>query len=267
MVPDTPIPDRADLAEANVATVWAPLEALRMLNMIVGDTVLIWRTWVVYQGRILAIFLPCILLLASFVFTLVDITCNADHGPLPGAKQICPKASILGWALSVGTNVTCTILVGFKAWYVHIFAKLNLSGKPHIIATEKILLTFVDSGLIYSLLWLTQVIAYINFTRDSPWMYVYQVLVAMGDQISGMYPTLVIVVVNFQRPIWEGRPSAISNGAPFATSPWNVKRAGSTYTYSTHIGANTVIDITRENSMANRNVKWPPFEDVQVEDV
>ncbi|KAJ7886131.1 hypothetical protein B0H14DRAFT_2697747 [Mycena olivaceomarginata] len=263
MVPDTPIPDRADLAEANVETIWIPLEALLTFNMFIGDAVVIWRTWVVYQGKILAILIPCILLLASFVFTLIDITCLAYDGPFPGGEQICPKAAILGWALSVGTNVTCTILVGFKAWqHRKRTRELNQLGKPHRISTERMLLTFVDSGLIYSLLWLTQVIAYINFTRDSPWMYVNQVLVAMGDQISGMYPTLVIVVVNLQRPIWEGRPSAISNGAPFATSPWNVKRAGSTNTYSTHIGANTVIDITRENSMANRNVKWPPFEDI-----
>jgi hypothetical protein len=34
--------------------------------MIVGDAVLIWRTWAVYRGRILAILMPCILLLASF---------------------------------------------------------------------------------------------------------------------------------------------------------------------------------------------------------
>ncbi|KAJ7709067.1 hypothetical protein B0H14DRAFT_3023690, partial [Mycena olivaceomarginata] len=204
MVPDTPIPDRADLADANVATIRIPLEALFTFNMIVGDAVLIWRTWVVYQGRILAIFLPCMLLLASFVFTLVDITCAAYDGPLPGGEQICPKAAMVAWALSFGTNVTCTTLVGFKAWrHRKMTRELNLPGKPHGIATERILLTFVDSGFIYSLLWLSQVIAYVGFTRDSPWMYVDEVLVAMGDQIAGMYPTLVIVIVNFQRPIWE----------------------------------------------------------------
>ncbi|KAJ7367596.1 hypothetical protein DFH08DRAFT_1070471 [Mycena albidolilacea] len=194
MVPDTPIPDRADLAEANVETIWIPLEALLTFNMIVGDAVLIWRIWAVYQGRILAIFLPCMLLLASF-----DITCTAYDG-LPGGEQICPKAAMVAWALSVGTNVTCTILVGFKAWRVHVFAgadvlltilifrrhrkwtrELNLPGKPHRITTERILLIFVISGCIDNLLWLTQVIAYVNFTRDSPWMYVNQVLVAMGD--------------------------------------------------------------------------------------
>jgi hypothetical protein len=33
MVPDTPIPDRADLAEANVAEVWTYLQALLVFNV------------------------------------------------------------------------------------------------------------------------------------------------------------------------------------------------------------------------------------------
>ncbi|KAJ7835452.1 hypothetical protein B0H14DRAFT_3871062 [Mycena olivaceomarginata] len=263
MVPDTPIPDRADLAEANVAEVWTYLQALLVFNMMISDAVVMWRTWIVYQGRILAISIPCILLLASFVFTLVDIICYTHHGSLPGGEKICPKAAILGWALSVGTNVICTILVGFKVWrHRKRTRELNLPGNPHRIATERIILTFVDSGFIYGLLWLTQVIAFVKFTRDSPWQYVYEVLVSMGDQITGMYPTLVIVVVNFQPPIWEENRFAISNDASFTPLPWNVKRSG--YTSSTHPGVgrhlDTVIDISRENCIASQNVKWPPSE-------
>jgi hypothetical protein len=115
--------------------------------------------------------------------------------------------------------------------------------------------------MLFSEFQLSQVIAYVGFTRDSPWMYVDEVLVAMGDQIAGMYPTLVIVIVNFQRPIWEEtRSFTSSNGAPFATLPWNVKQSGSADTSSAHNRVD--LDITRENSMASRSVKWPPFEDV-----
>jgi hypothetical protein len=87
---------------------------------------------------------------------------------------------------------------------------------------------------------------------------------AMGDQIAGMYPTLVIVVVNFQPPIWEEKRSG--DGASITPLPWNVKRSGYTNTSGTHpeVGCHldTVIDVTIENSIAYRNVKWPPFEDV-----
>jgi hypothetical protein len=87
----------------------------------------------------------------------------------------------------------------------------------------------------------------------------------MGDQITGMYPTLVIVVVNFQSPIWdEEKRFAISNDASFTPLPWNVKRSGYTNTPKTHPGVgrhlDTVIDISRENCIASQNVKWPPSE-------
>jgi hypothetical protein len=34
--------------------------------MIVGDSVVIWRTWAIYEHRILAILMPCVLALVSF---------------------------------------------------------------------------------------------------------------------------------------------------------------------------------------------------------
>lgn len=82
MVPDLSIPDRGDLADESVENIFAPQEALFVFNvrdnphmcgllknsiqMIIGDAVVIWRTWAVYQGRMLAILMPCILLLVSF---------------------------------------------------------------------------------------------------------------------------------------------------------------------------------------------------------
>jgi hypothetical protein len=42
-------------------------------------------------------------------------------GPLPGGDQICPVADTITWAFSVATNVACTSLIAFKAWYAVIF--------------------------------------------------------------------------------------------------------------------------------------------------
>lgn len=110
--------------------------------MIIGDSVVIWRTWAVYQHRILAILLPSLLLLMSFselsyglfvsfrsaidgfsfvVFAVIDTTCMSYLGPLPGGDQICPVADTIAWAFSVATNVACTVLIWFKAWYAVIF--------------------------------------------------------------------------------------------------------------------------------------------------
>ncbi|KAJ7709062.1 hypothetical protein B0H14DRAFT_3023683 [Mycena olivaceomarginata] len=82
-----------------------------MSIVVIGDSA-------VYQRRLLAILVPRILLLVLFVFDIFDTI--GTNGTLPGGEQICPWTSLVVWGLSVVTNVTYTILIGFKAWYAHI---------------------------------------------------------------------------------------------------------------------------------------------------
>ncbi|KAJ7203677.1 hypothetical protein B0H12DRAFT_1243734 [Mycena haematopus] len=272
MVPDVAIPDRPDLADANLVKIVPPEESLFVFNMIIGDSVVIWRTWAVHQRRTLSIVMPGILLLMSFVFGLIDITCNSYNGaaPLPGAAGACPHGALIGWAFSVGTNITCTILIGLKAWqHRRMMRELGLPNKPRRMSSEKILALLVESGSIYSLLWITQVVAYLDFTRADPRFYAWTVLKAMGNQMAGMYPTLIIVIVNFQRTFWEEESStAISNSIRWAA---NTTRSGTTYTSGTRRGDDavhlqSVIDITREESVGNAGSKHqsPPSEDYAV---
>ncbi|KAJ7822516.1 hypothetical protein B0H14DRAFT_2370691, partial [Mycena olivaceomarginata] len=172
---------------------------------IIGDGVVIWRTWAIYQRRLLAILMPSILLFVLFrepvkflrwlVFAVLDTICF--NGTLPGGEKICPWSALVVWALSVATNITCTILIAFKAWYHRkMMREFNLSAPHSRTSTERILSLLVESGFIYTLLW---VIVCLNFSRASPLMYAYVVLSPMGNQIAGMYPTIIIVIVNFRR--------------------------------------------------------------------
>ncbi|KAF8191016.1 hypothetical protein K438DRAFT_1970763 [Mycena galopus ATCC 62051] len=230
MVPNVLIPDRGFLADKLIMKFEPAQEALWMLNMVVGDSVVIWRTWAMHQGRILAIVLPCTLLLASLVFCLIDITCFATDGPLPGAAVICPLASRTAWAFSVATNIVCTVTIGFKAWeHRKMTRELNLPGKSRGLSAQNILTLLVESGFIYSFLLLSQVIAYIHLLRSSPAMYLWNVLEPMGNQITGMYPTLIIVIVNFRRTIWDQSLGTISTGPVFHSSS-TTKRSGPTET-------------------------------------
>ncbi|KAJ7367602.1 hypothetical protein DFH08DRAFT_946586 [Mycena albidolilacea] len=257
MVPDTPIPDRGYLVDENRAI------KLSLACKLSGcSIVVIWRTWAVYQHRILAILLPSLLLLMSFVFAVIDTTCMSYLGPLPGGEQICPVADTITWAFSVATNVACTILIWFKAWqHRKMMRGLNLPGKSYRMSTEKILSILVESAS-YTL---SQVINHIEFNRDSPWFFVNQFIWPMGNQFAGMYPTLIIVIVNFRRTIWEEGTSGISNGASVNTLPWGVKRPGPIDTFGTqtgvHVHLQTVVEITREN-LGNQSVKRLPSEDV-----
>ncbi|KAF7348021.1 hypothetical protein MSAN_01754500 [Mycena sanguinolenta] len=257
MVPGVPIPDRPALFFEDFGKIAVPGEGLFVFNMILGDAVVVWRTWVVHCHRILAILLPCVLLLISFVFGLMDIVCNSNLGratPLPGATTVCPQADLIGWAFSVATNVTCTILIGFQAWrHRKILRLLNAPGKSRRMSSEKVLSLLVESGAIYSLLWLTQVISYLDIPLTSPALFAWAVLKGMGNQLSGLYPTLIIVIVNFRRTIWEETPTGIGNALPWVPNS-NPKLSGITDTFGSLragdvVHLQSVIDIGTEKAM------------------
>ncbi|KAJ7258073.1 hypothetical protein B0H12DRAFT_1218312 [Mycena haematopus] len=63
--PTIPLPDRRDLANDNLLLLGPPMEALFMFNMVVGDTVVIWRAWVLYQRTLWVVSIPCTMLLMS----------------------------------------------------------------------------------------------------------------------------------------------------------------------------------------------------------
>ncbi|KAF7358661.1 hypothetical protein MSAN_01205000 [Mycena sanguinolenta] len=225
MATDIPLHHRRKLADEVFENFFPLQDTLFDISLIIADAVLIWRTWAIYQGRIAAIVAPCFLLLSAFVFALIDMTCFLDYGPLPGGDQICPQASVTMWALSVGTNVACTLLVGFKAWqHRKMMKQLNIGGKSHRMSTEHIMSLLVDSGFIYSLLLLGQVICYIYVDPgpDSPWWYISEIFKETGQQIIGIYPTLIIVIVNFKRTLWDEYPVTPANSAALNSSKWMI---------------------------------------------
>ncbi|KAJ6469899.1 hypothetical protein C8R45DRAFT_1105006 [Mycena sanguinolenta] len=229
MTTDVALPDRAELGDEVFEKFAAAQQTIFDLNMIVADAVLIWRTWAVYQGRIRAIAIPCVLLLTAFVFALIDITCDFAEGQL--AETTCrPPSGLIVWSFSVGTNVVCTAFIGWKAWqHRKVMKHLNTGGKYHGMSTENILSLLVESGLIYSALWIIQIIGYLDLEPYSPLYYFLQVLAGLGHQMTGLYPTLIIVIVNFKRTIWE-HPITLDDPTYPNSLQWAVKtnRSGAT---------------------------------------
>ncbi|KAJ7703951.1 hypothetical protein B0H17DRAFT_1003217 [Mycena rosella] len=269
--PSMPLPDRKAQANLNVMMLGTPMEALFMFNMVVGDSVVIWRAWVLYQRTLWVVSIPCLALLMSFIFTVVDITCLTGAGwgnqsAIAGGGPVCAHAELTSWAFSFVTNATCTILIGFKAWrHRRTMKSLNTLENNRRMSTHKLLSVLVESGFIYCLFWLTQLILFIDVSRDKPIIYVYQLFAGMGDQISGMYPTLIIVIVNFHQTIWEPDSSLPPPGA-VSSVQWSSgsKRSGPATTFfsqrgiDVHLGADSNGEIT----MGDMGLKRPDSEDV-----
>jgi len=121
--PNMPLPDRRALANANIARLDSPVEALYMFNMVVGDAVVIWRAWVLYPRKLWVLSIPCILLLISFIFGVIQVTCviasfGRQVAALPDGGRVCSHANV-SWSFSLATNTSCTVLIGYKAQRVN----------------------------------------------------------------------------------------------------------------------------------------------------
>jgi hypothetical protein len=102
------------------------------------------------------------------------------------------------------------------------------------------------------------VIGYLPLTETWPLFYVEEIMRALTNQMTGMYPTLIIVIVNFERTIWGDSPSTISNGTALNTLQF-ASTSGPTDTLGTHRGAEIhLVEITRQKS----NVKPPAVEGI-----
>jgi len=216
--PTMSLPDRRNQANEEIASLGTPMEALFMFNMVVGDTVVIWRAWVLYQRTLWVVSIPCVMLLMSFIFSVIDLTCLTGAGwsnqtAIASGGAVCAHAELTSWAFSFVTNATCTILIGYKAWHHRRSMKsLGVIGNPRRMSTDKVLSILVESGFIYCLFWLTQLILFFDISREKPIIYVYELFASMGDQISGMYPTLIIVIVNLHGTIWEPPSTSVELG-------------------------------------------------------
>ncbi|KAF8916124.1 hypothetical protein CPB85DRAFT_1216948 [Mucidula mucida] len=198
--------DRIYVANDHIEPYGLPMETLFLLNMIIGDAVVIWRAWVLWKDSHLRklVFIPMVMLLTSFIFSIIALTCLGTQSfgsksTIPGGSMTCQWGEPIAWAISLLTNITSTTLIAVKAWCHRQFLKSGL-GRLHIRSrSEKVLLLLVESGFIYCFFWLSQLILFFDISIDSNVGYLYMVLSTMGDQISGVYPTAIIVLVNMQR--------------------------------------------------------------------
>ncbi|KAJ6566162.1 hypothetical protein B0H19DRAFT_1351516 [Mycena capillaripes] len=213
--PTIALPDRKGLVNDNLHSLTTQQTALYVFNMVVADGVVLWRVWALYPRALWMVSIPGILLVTTFgesisiarhrlgvVNTCCEFATNVHQLPyLPGGTRVCE--SHLPWAFSLATNLTCTIMIGYRAWqHRRTMKTLGIVGNSQRMSADKVLSILVESGLII----LTQIYNYVKFgaaSRTNAGIYIYWLFNGVGNQISGMYPTFIIVIVNFKQSMWE----------------------------------------------------------------
>ncbi|KAI0368238.1 hypothetical protein BV20DRAFT_480744 [Pilatotrama ljubarskyi] len=229
------------------------------VNIVLGDTIVWWRAWVLSPEKRAVRILSVVLLLGTSAMGFADTysTCN-DHfyaipavpssqaPSAPGGRTIGPLNrytlyGVIAVALSLLTSVSATAVIGYKTWQHRRFVKKYPHRSSRRTQVESILILLTESGVLYCLL-LTVVVALGFKSLPGPKPH----LAAIGDLAStlyiigngclvpiiGMYPVVVIPLVALERSCQDTqiilRSSPPTPDSPPLTLPLHPVRSEST---------------------------------------
>ncbi|EIM91598.1 uncharacterized protein STEHIDRAFT_128430 [Stereum hirsutum FP-91666 SS1] len=177
---------------------------LPIMNYILSDAIVVWRVWLLCHRRRAVLYVPIVCFLATIVSAIViaasDMkTVASQHGPSIDTEGFITShiGDLLIWSLSAATNVWATSIVSFKAWWhSKSLAKLfDHSSKK--TRAEKLMALLVESGVLYCFIWVSFLFI-VSFSAAG-----FLVMDGIMPQIAGIYPTILIVLVNFGKTHFE----------------------------------------------------------------
>ncbi|TFY65751.1 hypothetical protein EVG20_g5338 [Dentipellis fragilis] len=149
-----------------------------------GDLIVVWRAWLLW-GRKVRISLA----VGSMICTIV--------APIVYSWNEC-EGQIISYVLMMVMNAYGVILIGIKAW---LHRRLVHSQRDEVTmktTSERVLLMLTESGALYNSAWLL-----FSVGRYTPVPGLNDVMMVSMVQLSGIYPSLVVVLADRHKDISE----------------------------------------------------------------
>jgi len=170
---------------------------LQGINSILGDSIVIWRAWVVWGRRLYIIIVPSVLLggVAYSSFGLAFVQARAGHDPHYAAQV--PKYEIALPSLTLATNVAATALVLSRVFALQLttrraarFERFGFLTGSGGVRYRRMLKILIESGGLYCLTWLILLCLVLKHSAAQ------HVFCSLVGPLTGIYPTLIIVLVS-----------------------------------------------------------------------
>ncbi|KAK7045064.1 hypothetical protein R3P38DRAFT_2882403 [Favolaschia claudopus] len=189
---------------------------------LMGDAIVLWRTWTLCLDRKLLVLLPMALWFGSLA-CLLSLIGFATHNGSSSAWTIgvydAPTTLHLSMstaALSAATNFFSTTLITWKAWQRRdLFKVQSLTSTGPGTRAQKIMSLLIESGFIYFAIW---IVAMLNFYIDWKAPVLQAILRGGYDMVMGTYPTLIITLVHLEFTFWDCAPSTSTKITSLAPS-------------------------------------------------
>ncbi|KAI0713421.1 hypothetical protein C8Q76DRAFT_731352 [Earliella scabrosa] len=186
----------------------------------IGDGIIVWRVYAFWSiGREkLVLLIPIACLLGSIASSMVITYCAARLGAdsVLGTYQhpvFCRNIQTTSYAMALATSAAATLLIAYKTWeYRNIHHEAFGNTLPQT-RTQKIMMFLIESGILYVLFFLVQVIMSLESVNESInrslaltlAFTVYQFITSL---IVGMYPTVVLLLINSKHSMLDSISAA-----------------------------------------------------------
>ncbi|KAI0339096.1 hypothetical protein BDW22DRAFT_1457476 [Trametopsis cervina] len=163
---------------------------IHTVNSIIGDSVVVWRCYLVWAKDwkmcVVPIALVCASAVCGFAQTFYFARTKAQSA-FAHTLQIW-NGSLFG--MSLATNVIVTVLIALRVWCVHM---LRMHGNTtRQFRYWRILLIIIESGMVYSLALICEITLY--FLDSNAFYIVYDPIA----QLTAIVPTLIIIIAALQ---------------------------------------------------------------------
>ncbi|KAJ3767144.1 hypothetical protein FB446DRAFT_605764, partial [Lentinula raphanica] len=165
--------------------------AIEVVNCVLGDSIVIWRTWVLWARNWKMIYLPCILMLGSFISgSILVYEFSLSPPSQPNFSNIITIWFSAFGGFSFFTNLYAVVVLLIKTWLHHrkmrrLCIDVIINGPWFYSA----LCMIIETGSIYCV---AVILVIILFAQSS------NVVIIVADMIAhltGIYPTVIIVLV------------------------------------------------------------------------
>ncbi|KAI0027379.1 hypothetical protein K488DRAFT_90920 [Vararia minispora EC-137] len=193
----TPPSAAAISAIRNVGSLVATPVILQTINIIVGDGIVLWRMCVVWSRNKIVVWISGVLvfLTAGFyiVFAIVQV--------VPESMRMLPASSTaivgpIAFCLSFASNALATGMIAYKFWQNRTHIREELRSRSRRSAAEGGLILLIESGVLYVVLWAFYFAT--SFRAGMLGAFGAALELAM-QQLTGLYPTLLVVIIAFQK--------------------------------------------------------------------
>ncbi|KAI0311125.1 hypothetical protein OF83DRAFT_1087917 [Amylostereum chailletii] len=204
-------------------------DVLSQLNIVLSDAVVVWRACVVWNRRkdvtsVAVAILVCMLGI-NVVYLLAAAALRLPSQPrsiLTLSKASDPISTAL-YSLTIFANVWATSIIACKAWIHRRDIHRHLQNRTTKSVVESILMLLVESGAIYSIflvLLMLETFSSVPVLYSGPFLYYWDPVM---NQVSGMYPTLIVVLVALKKSHCEHQFSYANKGPESTTLPFSVR--------------------------------------------